>query len=72
MSSKASGAGNTPLDPHKTILVVKHEGREVGRIPATASGANEYIDQLIRVHGNCEVERELDQTDGLLAALYQR
>ena len=34
------------LDPYKTILVLKHNDREVGRIPATAANVESYITEL--------------------------
>ncbi len=58
------------LDPHKTILVVKHKGREVGRIPATAPNAIAYIDSLTQFYKSLEIDYEPDTTDGLLAALH--
>lgn len=60
------------LDPHKTICVVKHGDKEVGRIPASAPNAEAYIAELIRHYGNCHVDYVPDQTGGLLAMLHAR
>ena len=60
------------LDPYKTICVVKHKGKEVGRIPATAPNAEAYITELVRHYKEVEVEYVPDETGGLLALLYQR
>lgn len=35
------------LDPKKTICIIKHNGKEVGRIPATARNASAYINELV-------------------------
>jgi len=45
-----------PLDPHKVICVCKHNGREVGRIAATASNANAYMTELALRYRGLEVE----------------
>ncbi|MCK9459493.1 MAG: hypothetical protein M0R80_07635 [Proteobacteria bacterium] len=59
------------LDPYKTICVCRHDGKEVGRIPATAPNAIAYIDELARQYGSLNVDYEADPTDGLLAALHR-
>lgn len=41
----------TQLDQHKTICAIRDSsGKEVGRIPATAPNATEYIDATVRAH----------------------
>jgi hypothetical protein len=59
-----------PRDPHKTILVCKHTGREVGRIPATAANASDYVQTLASHYGELTVDYEDDPTGGLLAAIH--
>lgn len=59
-----------PLDPHKTILVCKHNGKEVGRIPETSPNAEEYVATLARYYGGLTIDYEDDPTGGLLAALH--
>ena len=44
------------LDPQKTVLVLKHAGREVGRISATAANAKDYIAALGAHYGALEIE----------------
>ncbi len=53
------------LDPHKTILVCKHDGKEVGRVRATAPNAEAYQVELVRHYGHIEVDYEEDPTAGL-------
>ena len=59
-----------PLDPYKTICVCKHNGKEVGRIPATAKRAPAYLQELASRYGSLEVEYEEDPTAGLPAGLF--
>jgi hypothetical protein len=61
-----------PLDPEKTILVVRHGDKEVGRIPATAPNAGAYLEGMVRMYGECTVDYEADPTNGLLAELHRR
>lgn len=65
-----------PLDPHKTILVLKCQGKEVGRIPATAPNASAYLQEMASVYakreGGMQVDYEPDPTGGLLALLHGR
>ena len=58
------------MDPHKTILVLKHDGREVGRIPATAKNANLYLEEMAMHYRDLEVDYVPDTTGGLLAILH--
>lgn len=58
-----------PLDPHKTICVCYHNGKEVGRIAATARNASAYMTELASVYGDLQVDYEEDPTGGLLAFL---
>ena len=62
----------TPLDPYKTILVVKHKGKEVGRIPAMADNASDYLNEIAQVYKEITVDYEKDPTDGLLLSLHKR
>lgn len=57
------------MDPHKTICVVKHDGKEVGRVPATSPNAEAYITELVRHYGKCDVDYVPDETEGLFAML---
>ena len=59
-----------PLNPHKTILVCKVQGREVGRIRATAENAEAYLIDLAIRYREMQVDYESDPTDGLLAVLH--
>ncbi len=65
-------ADKKPLDPHKTICVCKHDGKEVGRIPATAPNAPDYIQELMLLYGSLQVEYEEDTTGGLMAMIHGR
>lgn len=61
------------LDPYKTMIVVKHKGREVGRIPMCApkERITAYIDELTWFYKKCTVDYERDETAGLMAVLFQ-
>ena len=61
-----------PLDPYKTMLVLKHDGKEVGRVPATAPNAEAYITELGRHYGDLQIDYVPDETAGLLAGLCSR
>lgn len=62
-----------PLDPYKTDCVCKHEGREVGRIAATAPNAETYITALASEYGELQIEYvERDTSVGLLGGLFGR
>ena len=61
---------NPPLDPHKTILVFKVDGKEVGRIPATSPRAAAFAQEMARTYKGGTVDYEEDPTGGLLAALF--
>jgi len=56
----------------KTICVVKHDGKEVGRIPATADNASAYMEELAKHYGGVQVEYEQNEDAGLLALLHSR
>ena len=60
------------LHPHKIICVARVQGKEVGRIPATAPNASEYLEQLASHYGELQVAYEPDPTEGLLAALHSK
>ena len=60
------------LDPNKTICVVKHDGKEVGRIPASADNASDYITELTKLYGGVHVDYEPDENAWLLAAMHSR
>ena len=63
---------NTPLDPYKTTCVVMHDGKEVGRIPATAETAEAYITEIVSHYGDCRVDYVHDKNSGMMAALHRR
>ena len=63
--------GGTPLlSPYKTILVLKCNGREVGRIPAIADNVNNYIQAMASLYGELQIDYVPDKTGGLLAMLH--
>lgn len=61
-----------PLDPCKTIRVVTHDGKEVGRIPASAPNAEAYITELIHHYSRCKINYEPDTSGGLWAMMLQK
>lgn len=58
------------MNPYKTMCICKHNGKEVGRIPATAVTAPDYISELASHYGSLEVEYVYDKNAGLLAELH--
>ena len=58
------------LDPYKTMCICYHDGKEVGRIPATAPNAVTYIDELVGHYGSLNVEYVEDENAGFLALLH--
>ena len=57
-----------PMDPYKTILVVKNsDGQVVGRIPATAQNAAARLENLVSQYKELNVEYEIDENAGLLS-----
>lgn len=56
-------------DPYKTMCVVKHNGKEVGRIPATAKNAEAYITGLVEFYKEVSVDYVHDENAGFLASL---
>jgi hypothetical protein len=60
------------MDPNKTILVCKHEGREVGRIAATAPNASAYVQTLAEHYKSMTVDYVRDENAWLFAAMRGR
>lgn len=50
------------LDPHKTILVCFHNGKEVGRISAVSPKANDFLTDLVRTYGDLQVDYVKDES----------
>lgn len=59
-------------DPYKTMCVVKHDGKEVGRIPATAPNAEAYISELASFYHGVDVDYVHDENAVFLAELHRR
>lgn len=57
-------------DPYKTTLVVKHNGKEIGRIPAAAANREQQLVSLKKLYGSLEIEEIDDPDAGMLAALW--
>ena len=60
-----------PMRPEKTILVCKHKGREVGRIPATAPNAAAYCETLAQHYKEMTIDYVEDPNAGFLAMLHR-
>ena len=58
---------SAPMRPDKTILVCKHNGREVGRIPATARTAEIYLEEMALHYKDLVVEYIHDENADLIA-----
>ena len=60
------------LDPDNTVCIVKHNGKEVGRIAATAPNASDYITGLVSHYGNgVTVDYEESPTEAWVSRLFQ-
>lgn len=59
----------TPLNPENTICICKHEGREVGRIAATAPNASEYMQTLAEHYKTMTVDYEEDKDAAMISRL---
>lgn len=61
------------LDPYKTILVVRVDGREVGRKAAKSPRANAWLQEMVLLYArdgkSMTVDYEEDENAGLLAAM---
>ena len=60
-----------PMRPEKTILVCKHNGREVGRIPASAPTAEAYCEELRLHYKDMTVDYVHDKNAELLALFHR-
>lgn len=60
---------NKELDPNKTILICKFEGKEVGRIAASAKNAEAYVTELGKHYGELQIDYEEDNNAWLSAAI---
>jgi len=60
-----------PLDPHKTILILKHDGKEVGRVAATAPNANEYMEELGRHYKEITVDEIEDADAAMISRMFR-
>lgn len=63
---------NPQMNPYKTMCVVKHNGKEVGRIAATAPNAAAYIDELAAHYKEVTVDYVYDEHAGMLGELFGR
>jgi hypothetical protein len=61
---------NKQLAKENTICVCRVDGKEVGRIPASAPNADAYISELARHHKTMTVDYEQDRNAWLLTALH--
>lgn len=58
-----------PLDPSRVICVIKHNGREVGRVAATAPNASAYIQEMATAYGGCQVEYVEDADAAMISRM---
>lgn len=59
------------LNPDTTICIVKHDGKEIGRIAATAPNASEYINELVRYYKTgVTLDYEENATEASLSRLF--
>ena len=61
-----------PMNPENTICVVKNqEGKEIGRIAATAPNASQYIEELMLHSGGGTVDYIEDADEAAASRLMQ-
>jgi hypothetical protein len=60
-----------PLQPHEVICVITHDGKEVGRIAASAQNATDYFRELYRHYGNIQVEYVKDADAAMISRMIQ-
>lgn len=60
------------FDPRKTMLVIRYNGKEVGRIAATARNADDYIMELGRHYNDLEIDYVYDEYAGTIADMLGR
>jgi len=62
---------NTALDPAKTVCVIRHNGKQVGRIAATGPNASEYIAGLVQHYREgVTVDYEQIETEAMVSRLF--
>lgn len=49
---------DSPINPQNAVCVLRHEGKEVGRIAATAANQTEYINELTRYYKTLDIDIE--------------
>lgn len=60
-----------PLNPNNTVLVVKNkDGKEIGRIAATAPNATDYLNELARHYKEMSVDYEEDADYAMVSRLF--
>ena len=57
------------LNPNNTMCIVKHDGKEVGRIAATAFNAELYMKSLVKVHGSVTIDYIEDETSVMISRM---
>lgn len=60
------------MKPQKVVCVVKKDGKEIGRVAATAPNAIAYVDNLVRHHGNCSIEYVEDEDEAAILRNFSR
>lgn len=61
------------MDPSSIICVIKNsDGKEVGRIAATAANATLYINELGRHYGSLTIDYEQDSDAAMISRMLSR
>lgn len=50
------------LNPYSVMCIVKHDGKEVGRVAATAHNAEVYLTEMAQQYGSINVDYVEDST----------
>lgn len=58
------------INPKDTVLVIKHDGKEIGRIAAIDPNASDYMTELTRHYGELTVDYVEDKTFAMVSRLF--
>lgn len=60
------------LNPQNTMCICKHNGKEVGRIAATAPNAAIYMEELARQYKDLDVTYVEDKDAAMINRMFSR
>lgn len=66
MSTSKTKDERPPLNPSLVICVIKHDGKEVGRVAAAAHNARAYITELSRQYESITIDHVENSTEAMI------